>query len=130
VNPLKIWKAKLVRLSNKAKLERDRSLVKNTSEPVNDMLKEKMTDKELSIAMVQLPDWKMFESKLSRAFKFHDFVDACAFITKVSLVSEKMDHHPELSNSYNRVSIYLFTHDLDGISDLDIDLAKKIDTLV
>jgi 4a-hydroxytetrahydrobiopterin dehydratase len=128
VNPLKIWKAKLVRLSNKAKLEHDRS--KSTLAPVKDMLKEKMTDQEVSIAIAKLPDWKVVDSKLSRAFKFHDFVDACAFMTKVSLISEKMDHHPEFINNYNRVNIGLFTHDLDGISSLDIELAKKIDTLV
>jgi 4a-hydroxytetrahydrobiopterin dehydratase len=128
VNPLKIWKAKLVRLSNKAKLEHDRS--QNTLFPMNDMLKEKMTTQELSLATAKLPNWKVVEGKLSRAFKFHDFVDACAFMTKVSLISEKMDHHPEFSNSYNRVTIGLFTHDLDGVSILDIELAKKIDTLV
>jgi 4a-hydroxytetrahydrobiopterin dehydratase len=130
VNPLKIWKAKRVKLLNKAKLEHDRSHAEKTLKPVKEMLKEKMTEQEVSIAIAKLPDWKIIDSKLSRAFKFHDFVDACAFMTKVSLVSEKMDHHPEFINSYNRVNIGLFTHDLDGISSLDIELAKKIDTLV
>ena len=71
----------------------------------------------------------MVDGKLNRAFKFASFIDAFAFMTKVAIVAEKMDHHPELFNVYNSVVIDLTTHDTGGVSMLDIDLAKKIDAL-
>lgn len=92
------------------------------------MLQEKMTDKEITAAIAQLPEWKVVNGKLNRAFKFKDFVEAFAFMTKVAIIAEKMDHHPELFNVYNRVVIDLTTHDVGGISSLDIDLAKKINS--
>ncbi len=93
------------------------------------MSKAKMTDKEITAEISQLSDWKVVEAKLHREFKFSNFVEAFAFMTKVAIVAEKMDHHPELFNVYNRVVIDLATHDVDGISTLDIELAKKINTL-
>lgn len=93
------------------------------------MPKEKLTEIEINAAIAKLPDWKVVNGKLNRAFKFDNFVQAFAFITKVAIVAEKMDHHPELFNVYNRVVIDLVTHDLDGIGILDIELAKKINAL-
>jgi 4a-hydroxytetrahydrobiopterin dehydratase len=93
------------------------------------MSKEKLTDKEITTAIAKLPEWKVVDAKLNRAFKFDDFIQTFAFITKVAIVAEKMSHHPEIFNVYNRVVIDLATHDLDGIGLLDIELAKKIDSL-
>ena len=93
------------------------------------MPKEKLTEIEINAAIAKLPDWKVVNGKLNRAFKFDNFVQAFAFITKVAIVAEKMDHHPELFNVYNRVVIDLVTHYLDGIGILDIELAKKINAL-
>ncbi|MCY7331719.1 MAG: 4a-hydroxytetrahydrobiopterin dehydratase [Pseudanabaena sp. CAN_BIN31] len=93
------------------------------------MPKAKMTDKEIAAEISQLSDWKVVEAKLHREFKFSNFVEAFAFITKVAIVAEKMDHHPELFNVYSRVVIDLTTHDAGGISALDIELAKKINKL-
>jgi 4a-hydroxytetrahydrobiopterin dehydratase len=87
-----------------------------------------MTDAKTTAAIAELTDWKVVDGKLNRAFKFKDFVDAFGFMTKVAIVAEKMGHHPELSNVYNRVVIDLVTHDVGGIGPLDIELAKKIDT--
>jgi 4a-hydroxytetrahydrobiopterin dehydratase len=87
-----------------------------------------MTDKKTTAAIAELTNWKVVDDKLNRAFKFDNFVDAFGFMTKVAIVAEKMGHHPELSNAYNRVVIDLTTHDLGGIGPLDIELAKKIDT--
>ena len=89
----------------------------------------KLTDKEMATAIAKLPEWKVVDGKLNRAFKFDSFVDAFVFMTKVAFTADKMDHHPELFNVYNRVVIDLATHDVDGISNLDIELAKKIDSL-
>lgn len=93
------------------------------------MTKQKLTDKEVTTAISQLPEWKVVNAKLNRAFKFASFVDAFAFMTKVAFAADKMDHHPELFNVYNRVVIDLATHDVDGISNLDIELAKTINDL-
>ncbi len=88
-----------------------------------------MMDKKITEEIAQLTEWTVVNGKLNRAFKFNDFVDAFAFMTKVAIIAEKMDHHPELFNVYNSVVIDLTTHDAGGISMLDIDLAKKIDAL-
>jgi len=88
-----------------------------------------MTDQKIVAAIAQLPEWKVADGKLHRDFKFNNFVDAFAFITKVAIVAEKMDHHPEFFNVYNHVVIDLSTHDLGGIGALDIELAQKINAL-
>jgi 4a-hydroxytetrahydrobiopterin dehydratase len=93
------------------------------------MLQAKMTATEITDEIAQLNEWKTVNDKLNRVFEFKDFVDAFAFITKVAIIAEKMDHHPELFNVYNRVVIDLATHDIGGIGVLDIDLAKKIDAV-
>ena len=73
--------------------------------------------------------WTESDNILSRTFKFKDFKEAFAFMTKVALVAEKMDHHPNWTNVYNTVTINLCTHDAgDIITELDRNLAKEIDT--
>ena len=72
--------------------------------------------------------WIEKENKLVKDFQFENFIEAFAFMTKVALVAEKMSHHPEWSNVYNKVSIKLSTHDAgDIVTDLDRELATKID---
>ncbi len=93
------------------------------------MSKEKIKSQEIAMALIKLPEWKVVDNKLNRAFQFKDFADAFAFMTKIAITAEKMDHHPELFNVYNSVIINLATHDVGGISTLDIELAGKIDAL-
>jgi len=78
-----------------------------------------------------LPDWYQASGQdaLVRTFKFKDFVEAFGFMTQVALLAEKMDHHPEWSNVYNRVEILLTTHDCKGLSARDVALARSIDRL-
>ena len=66
---------------------------------------------------------------MHRELKFTDFVEAFAFMSSVALVAEKMDHHPDWSNVYNRVIIDLWTHDVGGISSRDVQLAQKIEKI-
>ena len=87
----------------------------------------RFSDAQLKDIIAELPDWTVREDKLYRQFKFRDFVSAFGFMTQVALLAEKMDHHPEWSNVYNKVEISLTTHDLGGISMRDITLAKQID---
>lgn len=73
--------------------------------------------------------WEKIDNKLSKDFKFDNFIEAFSFITKVALESEKMDHHPDIQISYNKVNIKLTTHDTNQISKKDITLARKIDEM-
>lgn len=75
--------------------------------------------------------WTHENNRLTRHFEFKDFVEAFAFLTQVALLSEKSDHHPTWSNTYNRVTIELSTHDAGNIvTDKDHALAKQIDELL
>ena len=75
--------------------------------------------------------WKETENKLYRKFEFADFSEAFAFLTRVALEAEKMNHHPLISNIYNTVELWLNTHDAgDIITDKDHKLASKIDALL
>ena len=76
------------------------------------------------------PKWKRRDEKgIERTFLFKDFVSAFGFMSSVALLAEKSDHHPEWSNVYNRVVIYLSTHDCGGLSARDFELAKAIDAV-
>ncbi len=78
------------------------------------------------------PAWELVEGRdaIARSFRFADFSGAFAFMTRVALLAEKLDHHPEWSNVYNRVDIVLSTHDAGGLTARDLDLARAIDRLV
>ena len=74
--------------------------------------------------------WSEKNDKLVKIFEFNNFVEAFGFMTKVAIIAEKMDHHPNWSNVYNKVSIELSTHDAGGIvTDKDRELAKAIDAI-
>ena len=77
------------------------------------------------------PDWTHEPARdaIVRSFAFADFSEAFAFMTRVALIVEKMDHHPDWSNVYNRVDIALTTHDAGGLSARDIAMAQAIETL-
>ncbi len=74
--------------------------------------------------------WEEKDNKLNRTFEFKNFVEAFAFMTKVALIAEKMDHHPTWNNTYNRVQIELSTHDAGNtVTQKDRKLAERIDKL-
>mgnify|MGYP001206254576 FL=1 len=77
-----------------------------------------------------LPQWEVQENKLHRDIQFANFVEAFGFMSQVALLAETRGHHPNWSNVYNRVSIDLTTHDLGGLSSLDVELATAIDDLL
>jgi 4a-hydroxytetrahydrobiopterin dehydratase len=74
----------------------------------------------------QLPNWSIVNQKLTRKFVFKDFVQAFDFMKKIAIIAEKMDHHPEWSNSYNTVNVELITHTQGCITQLDIELATQM----
>ena len=77
-----------------------------------------------------LKNWQVIDDRLKRQCQFKDFSEAFAFMTRVALLAETMQHHPNWSNVYNRVTIELTTHDLGGLSDLDAAMAQAIDALL
>jgi 4a-hydroxytetrahydrobiopterin dehydratase len=93
------------------------------------MGREKLSETELKSALAKLGDWKQEGNTIARKFQFKDFKAAFGFMTQVALVAEKMDHHPDWQNVYNRVSVSLSTHDKGGITSLDISLAEKMDSI-
>lgn len=80
-------------------------------------------------ALAELTDWGQVEDRdaIEKSFKFKSFSEAWGFMNRVALAAEKLNHHPEWFNVYNRVDILLSTHDCGGLSELDIKLAKRID---
>ena len=76
------------------------------------------------------PSWNINDKFLRKEFKFNNFIEAFGFMSKVALLSEKMDHHPTWHNTYNKVTIELTTHDMSGITTNDIKLAEAIDKLI
>lgn len=84
---------------------------------------------ERATALLGLQGWQECEGRdaIHRSFKFRDFCEAFAFMTRVALTAERMDHHPEWRNVYNRVDITLSTHDADGLTQRDIRLAHAIE---
>lgn len=89
----------------------------------------RLTDDEIAAALASLPAWTIVDGKLHREFRFADFVEAFGFMTACALVAEQRNHHPEWSNVWNRVVVDLTTHDVGGLSDLDVALATTMDAL-
>ena len=92
----------------------------------------KLDDQARDQALQELAQWSYDEAAqgIRRKLTFTDFADAFGFMTRVAIIAEKADHHPEWFNVYNRVEILLTTHDAGGLSRRDIDLAKAIDGFV
>ena|SRR5205807_7288712 len=90
---------------------------------------QKLSEKQIAKQVAGLKGWKVINGKVSKSFEFESFVDAFGFMTRVAMEAEKMNHHPEWYNVYNKVKIDLVTHDVSGISNYDIKLASTIDSL-
>lgn len=89
----------------------------------------RLTAEERAGLSSQLPEWTLDGEHLRREFRFRDFVEAFGFMTSVALLAERANHHPEWSNVWNKVSVGLTTHDADGLSQRDVDLALEINKL-
>jgi len=92
----------------------------------------RLTDAERDALLAELPDWQLREDgrAVVRTFRFADFSEAWAFMTRVALYAEKADHHPEWFNVYNRVDVTLTTHDADGLSARDAAMARAMEGFV
>ena len=94
------------------------------------MTPKKLTHDAIKQALDELSGWTVVEGKLHKAFKFDSFGEAIGWMVSVAIYADKIEHHPEWMNVYNRVQVDLVTHDLDNaISNLDVDLARKMNTM-
>jgi len=84
---------------------------------------------EISRRLPGVPGWVLRDGRLHRSYLFADFVDAFGFMTRAALVAERLNHHPDWSNVWNRVEVVLHTHDANGLTALDFELACAMDRL-
>ena len=89
----------------------------------------RLGDDDVRARLQKCEGWTLADGKLYRRFEFEDFVQAFGFMTSVALAAERMNHHPDWTNVYNRVDIHLSSHDVQGISERDFRLAARIDDL-
>ena len=89
----------------------------------------KINTKERNKLLKRLKGWKktIGRDAIEKSFVFKDFITAFSWMSRISLIAEKMDHHPEWFNVYNKVNVTLSTHDAGGVTELDIKLAKEMD---
>jgi 4a-hydroxytetrahydrobiopterin dehydratase len=87
----------------------------------------KLSSEEIQHLLASLENWSLVDGKLHRELVFESFIEAFAFMTKLAIVAERINHHPEWSNVYNRVRIALVTHDENGITNLDVELARAVE---
>ncbi len=89
----------------------------------------KLADDAIARRLAALPSWSIRDGSLHREYRFSDFSEAFGFMARAALAAEKLDHHPDWSNSWNRVVVDLVTHDSGGITELDFRLAEEMERL-
>lgn len=89
----------------------------------------RLPDADVRSRCAALPGWELRDDALHRELTFRDFVEAFSFMTAVAFIAERMGHHPEWSNVYNRVTFRLTTHDVGGVSENDLTMAEEISRL-
>lgn len=87
------------------------------------------TDENIKDVLNQLNNWKFKNNAIQKDFEFKDFSQALAFIVQIGVVAEKQNHHPEIKNVYNKVSLRLTTHDSNGVTEKDVKLAAAVDKI-
>lgn len=89
----------------------------------------KLSDDQIKEKLKELQGWQLVNGKLHKEFQFKDFNEAFGFMTRAAIHAEKMDHHPEWFNVYNKLKVDLMTHDAGGITENDVKLAKILNSL-
>jgi len=90
---------------------------------------QKLTDQQIEEALDQLPGWKLTDGELTRTFSFKDFIASMAFVNQVGELAENKGHHPDIDIRYNRVKLALVTHDAEGITKNDTEMAADLNKL-
>lgn len=94
-------------------------------------MREKLSSERRAQALASLPGWKLAEGReaIAKSYKFESFSEAFGFMARAALEAEKLDHHPEWFNVYNRVDVVLATHSAGGLTELDVKLAQRMDLI-
>lgn len=92
--------------------------------------RERLDEEALREALTTIDGWQRDGDRILREFEFADFVEAWGFLSRVALLAQAADHHPEVWNVYNRVRLTLWTHDRGGITGKDVELARQVNTLL
>lgn len=87
-------------------------------------------DDELNAALKKCPEWDVEKNTITRTIEFEEFMEAIDFVNDLAEIAEEAQHHPKIEIRYNKVKLTLTTHDMGGITNLDIELANRIDNLV
>ena len=87
----------------------------------------KLDSDEIELGLSKISNWKLDNDRIRKTFEFKNFGDAFAFMTRMAIEIERMNHHPEWFNVYNKINVELTTHDVGGISNFDFKLAKIMD---
>lgn len=90
---------------------------------------QRFTDEEITGALETVTDWELQDDFITKEYEFEDFKEALEFVNKVGALAETADHHPDIIFGYGYAEVALTTHDSEGLTQLDFDLAKKIDAL-
>lgn len=90
----------------------------------------KLSIKEIDEALQNLIGWRFVENTIQKDFVFKNFIETMAIINKIAIIAQEMNHHPEWHNVYNKLNIKLTTHDSNGVTNKDIELASAIDALM
>jgi 4a-hydroxytetrahydrobiopterin dehydratase len=101
-----------------------------SGEPISTDMIDLLEATELKAALKKLPDWELDGKKIVRVFEFEEFSEGIDFVNGVAEIAEEADHHPDIRIKYTKVTLTLTTHDAGGITEADIELAKKIDHLI
>lgn len=89
----------------------------------------RLSKKEVEVGLKGLSGWEIKDDVIEKIFTFTDFKSSVQFLSKIQPIADQMDHHPDVCIYYNKVVVQLTTHDVGGVTELDIELAKKIDSL-
>ena len=89
-----------------------------------------LTSQDIKNWLKKLPEWELEKKTIERTFEFDDFSQAIEFVNGVAEIAEEDDHHPDIDIRYNKVRIALSTHSEGGLTDMDFEIAEKMDTLV
>lgn len=93
------------------------------------MERRRLSEEEVEMALERLDSWRLDDEKIEKKFKFANFAEALAFVNEVGEIAEAADHHPDITFGWGYAKVKTTTHDRDGVTDLDIELARKIDAL-
>jgi 4a-hydroxytetrahydrobiopterin dehydratase len=93
-------------------------------------MSELLEDEELTAALKKCPEWEYEKKSMTRTIEFEEFMDAIDFVNDLAEIAEEAQHHPDISIRHTKVALRLTTHDAGGVTELDIELAQRVDNLV